>query len=139
MEGGMLVSDCRALQPEIQSVGLPPERHADRVVLEMLKLIAEARQQTWPKIRDILGQCPDGNPKAQARMLAKLKRASHPFTDVIDLKPGKRGRYQLIFVDTNVWNPETKGRRASGRYDYSGDAVARVYDRQTDIERRSSL
>jgi hypothetical protein len=101
MEGGMLVL------PEIQSVGLPPERHADRVVLEMLKLLAEARQQTWPEIQAILNQGPDGNPKAQARMLAKIKTAAGPFIVSAQLKPGKRGRYQFHFLDTHVWNPET--------------------------------
>jgi hypothetical protein len=104
----MLVTDSRrALLPEIQSVGLPPERHADRVVLEMLKLLATARQETWSRIRDILGQCADGNPKAQARMLEKLKTAAGPFIFGTQLKPGKRGRYKLYFLDTQVWNPET--------------------------------
>jgi hypothetical protein len=93
--------------PKIQSLGLPPERHADRVVLEMLKVIAGARQRTWPEIQAIVDQGPDGNPKAQARMLAKLKAAAGPFIVSAHLKPGKRGRYQLIFLDTHVWNPET--------------------------------
>jgi hypothetical protein len=93
--------------PEIQSIGSPPEKHADRVVLEMLKVIAGARQLTWPEIRDIVGQCPDGNPKAQAKMLEKLKVAN-PFTVGTQLIPGKRGRYELYFLDAHVWNPATR-------------------------------
>ena len=34
--------------PCIQSVGAPPERHADRVVAEMLRQLAEARARLWP-------------------------------------------------------------------------------------------
>jgi hypothetical protein len=93
--------------PEIQSLGLPPERHADRVVLEMLKVIAATRRKTWPRIHDILRRSPDGNPKAQAKMLEKLKVAAGPFIVGAELTPGKRGRYELHLLDTMVWNPET--------------------------------
>jgi hypothetical protein len=97
-----------SLMPEIQSLGLPPERHADRVVLEMLKVIAGARRQVWPRLLGVIGRCPDGNPKAQARMLAKLEAAAGPFIVWTALESGKRGRYRLFLVTTDVWNPETK-------------------------------
>jgi hypothetical protein len=94
--------------PEIQSVGLPPEKHADRVVLEMMKFLAAARQEAWPGIKDVLMRSPDGNPKAQAKMLEKLKAAAGPFMFWAELKPGKRGRYKLYYLDYRPWNPETK-------------------------------
>jgi hypothetical protein len=92
--------------PEIQSVGLPPEKHADRVVLEMMRLLAAGRQVTWPRIKEAFMQASDGNPKAQARMLEKMSAASGPFMMSAHLEAGKRGRYRVCWLDAAVWNPE---------------------------------
>ena len=94
--------------PQIKSIGLPPEKHADRVVGEMLTVIANARQKRWARMTDIIGKAPDGNPKAQARMVEKLREAARPFCLAVDLEPGKRGRYTLRLATVEAWNPATK-------------------------------
>ena len=54
--------------PEIRSVGAPPEMHANRIVAEMLRYLAQEHAELWNVIhaitRDPLAR--DGNPRAQA-------------------------------------------------------------------------
>jgi hypothetical protein len=40
--------------PTITSLGLPPEKHADRIVAEMLRIIAAKRAECWPKLHAVL-------------------------------------------------------------------------------------
>jgi hypothetical protein len=91
--------------PIIQSLGSPPEKHADRIVAEMLKLIVAAHATCWPAIRTAL-KTADGNPAAQKRMHRKLKAVG--FLLGSKLTPGKRGRYQLSFLLLAGWNAERK-------------------------------
>jgi hypothetical protein len=93
--------------PIIQSLGPPPEKHADRIVAEMLKLIVVAHAKCWPAIRTAL-KTADGNPAAQERMHRKLKAAVGGFMLGSMLMPGKRGRYCLSFVCLAGWNAEQK-------------------------------
>ena len=94
--------------PIIQSLGLPPEKHADRIVGEMLRVIAAERPIIWPRIHAVLGLMNDGNPKAQQKMLVKFKEAAGPFYFSANLETGTRGRYVLRFTAIEVWNAETK-------------------------------
>jgi len=82
---------CRIDLPTIKSVGLPPEKHSDRIVGEMLRVIVTARQQSWSRIHAVLNNSAVGNPKAQAKLVAKLKEAARPFMIGVHLQPGKRG------------------------------------------------
>src|SRR5262245_45559980 len=92
--------------PIIQSLGSPPEKHADRIVAEMLKLIVAAQATCWPAIRTAL-KTADGNPAAQERMHRKLKAAVSSLLGS-KLMPGKRGRYHLSFLLLAGWNAERK-------------------------------
>jgi hypothetical protein len=89
---------------QIQSVGLPPEQHADRVIALMLKDMAQQHARVWQAINDITKDphARDGNPKAQARMEAKVRAAGASLTKLI---PGKRGRYTLYVHAMCGWNP----------------------------------
>jgi hypothetical protein len=92
------------MQPSIQSVGAPPERHADRIVAEMLRQLAETRARLWPEICEAFNNSSDGSPKAQRKMEERIKRAGALHTV---LTPGKRGRYKLGFYHSTGWDPLT--------------------------------
>ena len=49
----------------ISSIGPPPERHADRVVAEMLKHIALASAHMLPEIKRAAAASSDGTPRAE--------------------------------------------------------------------------
>jgi len=86
----------------IQSVGAPPERHADRVVAEIMRQLAERRARLWPTIEEALLNSSDGSPKAQRKMAERLRRAG---ATSVKLTPGKRGRYTLHIYDRTGWDP----------------------------------
>jgi hypothetical protein len=94
--------------PTIQSVGAPPEEHADRVVAEMMRVMVQSRLGRDSLINAAIN-LPDGNPKAQAKLAKKLQDIGWPFIfDVNLFESGKRGRYALDFCSLNGWNPITK-------------------------------
>jgi hypothetical protein len=90
--------------PEIRSVGAPPEMHANRIVAEMLRYLAQEHAELWNVIhaitRDPLAR--DGNPRAQAKLEAKVKAAGADFTHLV---PGKRGKYSLRVFACTGWDP----------------------------------
>jgi hypothetical protein len=89
----------------INSVGPPPAMHADRVVAEMLRQIVSARQSRWDKIKDVLRAQPDGHPKAQQKLVGKLKEAGGMFMPfAVLLETGKRGRYKLRAFWVDGWD-----------------------------------
>ena len=79
--------------PAIQSVGPPPERHADRVVAEMTRWLQAEAERHFPMIIAVLREPRPGNAKAQARHLARLRRAAGPMLLDAKLEPGTRGKY----------------------------------------------
>jgi hypothetical protein len=93
--------------PKISSVGLPPEIHADRIVAEMLKVIACFRAMSWREMHGIVGTLPDGNPGAQEKVKKRLEKVIGRFLVGIALKSGKRGRYELLLATLEAWNVET--------------------------------
>jgi hypothetical protein len=97
------VSDPQ-LSIEITSIGLPPERHADRVIAEMLREIATDSAHLLPAILAAANASSDGSPRAQQRMEQRIRKAGALATH---LTPGKRGRYQLHFFAWGGWNPDT--------------------------------
>ena len=81
--------------PAIQSVGPPPERHADRVVAEMTRWLQAEAERHFPMIIAVLREPRPGNAKAQARHLARLRRAAGPMLLDAKLEPGTRGKYAV--------------------------------------------
>jgi hypothetical protein len=86
----------------IQTPGPPPERHADRLVAEMLRHLAVTRAQLSHRIAAAIISSSDGSPKAQRKMHDRLLRAGATWAT---LTPGKRGRYSLYFFDWTGWDP----------------------------------
>ena len=77
----------------IQSIGRPPERHADRVVAEMMRQLARDHARLWDTITGITASSSDGTPRAQRKLEERVKRAGALTTQ---LWPGKRGCYTLV-------------------------------------------
>jgi hypothetical protein len=93
--------------PRIQSLGLPPEKHADRVVAAMMRVIAEERARCWRKLNELMAaNLPDGNPAAQTRLFKKITAAADSFLLGSHLEPGKRGRYKMRLVILDAWDAE---------------------------------
>jgi hypothetical protein len=86
----------------VQSVGAPPERHADRVIAAMLRDLAKRRARIAPAITSAIVNSKDGGPRAQQRMVERIHQAGAQF---VHLKPGTRGRYELTIIEVTGWNP----------------------------------
>ena len=80
---------------EIQSIGLPPEQHADHVIAEMLHDLARKRAHLQDAVAEEFRNARDGNPRAQQKMAARMLAAG---AAQVKLEPGKRGRYSLFFT-----------------------------------------
>jgi hypothetical protein len=87
--------------PQIHSVGPPPALHADRVVAEMLRRLAQRRAGLWAAILEAVANSKDGGPRAQRRMAARIRRAG---ADYVELQTGTRGRYELHVYTTGGWD-----------------------------------
>jgi hypothetical protein len=91
-------------RPEIQSIGKPPERHADRVVAIWLRHLAERNARIANAVDEITRNpyTRDGSPKAQQRLEQKVKAAGASRTI---LETGRRGKYRLMAFSWIGWNP----------------------------------
>lgn len=86
------------------SIGPPPERHADRVVGNMLREMATKRAEAWKRYYAILKHSSDGSPAAQRKIASRIWKAG---ACRVTVETGKRGKYTLQFVDITGWNQFT--------------------------------
>jgi hypothetical protein len=86
---------------EIKSVGSPPERYADRIVALMLQQVAKLQAQRCQMITELISSSKGGTPKAQQKLAARLEKAG-AFN--VSLTPGKRGRFELCFLELLGWD-----------------------------------
>jgi hypothetical protein len=90
----------------ISSIGQPHELHANRVVAGMMRFLSDKQASVWAAVRSITSDphVRDGNPKAQAGLVSKIKAAgaSH-----VNLVPGKRGRYLITAQNLLGWDRNT--------------------------------
>jgi hypothetical protein len=97
--------------PRIHAVGgaVVPERHADRVVAEMLRWIVAERQQRIAALKEILRSAPDASPGDQERLADEFKRIGGPFFPLVRLvESRKRGRYEIWIVSIDGWNRDAQ-------------------------------
>jgi hypothetical protein len=80
--------------PVISSIGPPPDRHADRVISEMVHWLANEAERLLPHINGLLTGIP-ALPRAQLRLVEKLRKIARPTLLDVYLSPGKRGRFKL--------------------------------------------
>jgi hypothetical protein len=86
-----------------------PERHADRVVAEMLRWIVAERQQRMTALRGILSSTPDANPQDQQCLVDKFERIGGPFFQLVTLMESrKRGRYKIRILSIVGWNRDAR-------------------------------
>lgn len=93
------------IPPTIQSSGPPPDRHAERVVDEMLRYLHQARPRLSVAAEALLDNRRMGTPEGQRRVVARLRKAMGPLALDLRLKPAKRGKYSMLLVDWTIWDP----------------------------------
>jgi hypothetical protein len=93
--------------PQIQAVGPPPERHADRVVGLMMRCLAQQSAHLESMLKSVIGASADGSPAAQKRMEARIRNTGKLLGRQVvatSLKPGKRGRYRMSLSFPSGWD-----------------------------------
>jgi hypothetical protein len=93
-------------EPTIQSIGPPPEKHAQRLAAEMTRWLIEKQHSVDVEWRRAIRTRDDGNPAAQRRMVEKLKRIGGENVFAAYLKPGKRRKYELTLHRWTGWGLE---------------------------------
>jgi hypothetical protein len=96
--------------PVIQSVGPPPQLHADRVVAEMLRWLVDVRAGMDERFWQEVANGSFGNPLGQQRVVERLRRAGGRFISHCNLQPAKRCRFKLTLVEIDVWDPASDER-----------------------------
>ena len=91
--------------PQIQSLGLPPRQHADRVTGAMLHWIVRERESRWQRYWAEWERGSIGNPLGQQRMVKRMREAGGQFLLYIRLDPGKRARFKLWVCEVSGWDP----------------------------------
>jgi hypothetical protein len=69
---------------------------------EMLRDLAAHRAMLLPAIQAAISCSRDGPPRAQLKMAARIRQAGAIY---VDLKPGKRGRYEIDIYEWTGWDP----------------------------------
>lgn len=79
----------------------PPERHADRVIGEMMRDLARKRATVVSAIGAAVRASKDGGPRAQRRMAERIAAAG---AVRVDIETGTRGRYRMSVFDLLGWD-----------------------------------
>jgi hypothetical protein len=89
--------------PVIESIGPPPEMHAQRVAGEMARWLIAQGEERWKKMAKVVKGAKDGNPTAQWKLAHRLAAAAGPAVFDIAVSPGKRGKYTMRFSCWTGW------------------------------------
>lgn len=90
--------------PVISSLGPPPDRHAERIVEEMLTYLHRAENHWTQRSAGVLDMNRMGNPTAQVRTVARFEKALGPVVIQTYLKTGKRAKFKLDVVCWCLWD-----------------------------------
>jgi hypothetical protein len=92
----------------ITSLAAPPERHADRVIAEMMQRLAAQSAHIRVTVREIVeATAADGGPRGQERLRKRIDAAGTTLgrSNVrTALEPGKRGKYAIRFIFWTGWD-----------------------------------
>jgi hypothetical protein len=120
---------------------VPPDKHAARIVSELVQRLVEEQIGDSDRLADTWCDSADGSPKAQCRLVERIKCQRMRSLIEVKLTPGKRGRYSIYLVEWYAWDPardapidrvpstvrlnfyESKGR---GNYDATGRLLAPI-------------
>ena len=90
--------------PAISSIGPPPERHAERIVGEMLAWLHVENHRLWQILAGSLDLNQMGNPVGQERAVRRFRDKAKPLLLDFRLVTGKRGKYKLTLVTWEIWD-----------------------------------
>jgi hypothetical protein len=117
---GVAVLKTHAARPVIQTEGAPPDRHAERVITEMMAWM-EGRQQAL-MLRDVaaaIGSWRDmDSPEGQQKAAQRLREDCAGFVFSVDLTPNTRGRFRLAY---SAWMVTVGQRLAVNRIEFHAD------------------
>jgi hypothetical protein len=82
----------------------PPEKHADRIIAEMLRHIAREHAGTFERVLAAIKPDYCGNPKAQRRTCKRIIRNAGETLINVMLEPGKRGKFTIALFDWCAWD-----------------------------------
>jgi hypothetical protein len=91
--------------PQIVSIGPPPERHAERVVDEMLDFMRKLQPQLRDRGHHILDLNRMGGKRGQERCVQRFLVSIAPLVLGWHLQTGKRGRFEFQFTTWAAWDP----------------------------------
>ena len=98
---------ARALPCVGPFVGAAPEdRHAERIVREMLAFLGDLTKQTRPQLDGAMLRRIGGSPKAQARFLERVQNSRSPAIVDIASTFGRRCRFSLL---VSLWEADEHG------------------------------
>jgi len=91
-----------------------PDKHAERIVWEMVRFLHAGMEQRWSLARGALNTSQMGNPVGQMRAVRRFAEMVGDFALRVRLTPAKRGRYQLMVVSWSAFDPTKKKTIAPG-------------------------
>ena len=95
--------------PKIASIGPPPDKHAERIVSEMLRYMHEQRTKMHRKHgHTMIDVRTMGAPKGQIKTVEKMRQKIGPLLLEIGLAPAKRGKFVMITSEWCLWNPKAQ-------------------------------
>ncbi len=99
----MKTQDLLDDDPMIMSLAAPPERHAERVVDEMIRWMHKSAPSMLRGV-PIIDPYRMGGPRGQRRTMERLKHSLSGLLLACHLVTGKRGRYQMGLTFWYVWD-----------------------------------
>jgi hypothetical protein len=112
----------------------PEDRHAERVVGDMLAFLDEFTVKMRPQLFAAMGQPIGGTVKAQQRFLDRVEAVSSPAVIDIAADLGKRCRFSIIL---SLWEPDKFGGATVWGFLAIGEGPGRVTRQQGPIWRLS--
>jgi hypothetical protein len=91
--------------PKIESLGAPPEKHAERVTREMVAFLHAERPQLEAKAKGMIDPRQMGTHKGLERTADRLIKALGPLALSVYVARATRGRGMLLFADWGTWDP----------------------------------
>jgi hypothetical protein len=85
---------------------VPPDQHASRIVGELTRLLIAERAIDSDHLQEVIDRSSDGSPKAQARMVERIKCQRTRALIYIHLTPGKRGKFAISTAEFIGFDPD---------------------------------
>jgi hypothetical protein len=90
--------------PIIETQERPPDRHAQRVVGEMLKWLHAEHWRQHQQTLGIINVRKMGTVEAQRRTADRLRKAMNILALDVQISPAKRGRFLMSVIEWAVWD-----------------------------------